>query len=80
MSAFLTYEIYGKNSAGKRVSIEVRLLQTPTQDFAEFALREAYPSAAEVSWTIPAARNYPKPARKPVTVKRMATTPIRRAG
>jgi hypothetical protein len=80
MAAYKMYEIYGKNYAGKRVSVFVRLLATPSQIVAEFFLHEKYPSATEIRWTSPAARNYPKPAPKPVKVKDMATDPVRRAG
>lgn len=79
MAAFLTYEIYGKNSAGHRVSIQVRLLATPPAEVAEFLLREKYPSATDIKVMIPAAHKYPKPEPAPVQVRTLATTPVRRA-
>jgi hypothetical protein len=80
MGAYKTYELHGKNSRGKPVSIAVRLLATPTYEVAAFLLHEKYPSATDVTWTSPAAHRYPKPEPVAVKATTLATTPVRRAG
>jgi hypothetical protein len=78
MSAYLTYEISGVNSRKQPVSVRVRALTKPSQETAEWILREKYPSAQDVEITIPAAHKYPKEHINPIKVSTLATTPARR--
>jgi hypothetical protein len=78
MSAYLNYEISGVNSRKQKVSVRVRALTKPSQETAEWLLKEKYPSATEVKITIPAAHKYPKEEVSPIKVSTLATTPARR--
>lgn len=79
MPAHITYEIKGRNSAGKEVSILIKAVTTPTPEVALWLLKEKYPSvkAETIEVSLPAVRGYP-PRSGPVTHRKMESTPIRR--
>jgi len=79
MSAYITYEIHGINSAGSEVSILIKAAATPTSEAALWLIRERYPSVKEdsVRVTLPAAHKYPL-RKGPVHQRSMESTAIRR--
>lgn len=80
MSAYITYEIKGRNGQDKEVSILIKAAASPTPEAALWLIRERYPSVKDgtVEVTLPAAHKYPlrKGPVHPRTT--MGTTPIRR--
>ena len=77
MSAYLTYEINGE-AYGLDVSVQIRAMSKPSKEAAEWLIREKYPSARNVTVTIPAAHKYPAPIIEEPRAATMATTPLRR--